>query len=124
MLNNRIFDGGEPKTQTTSIVTNGNAVNGNLKDEGENTESASIGTKGDKLPGGDEDEGLKDDVEEDTQEDDQIISPPALYHRTQKEMLGILGLVTHVDAQGIIEERDRNVKPLVKRLRNRKPKKK
>ena len=38
MLNNRIFDGGEPKTKTTSIVTNGNAVNGNLKDEGENTE--------------------------------------------------------------------------------------
>ena len=38
MLNNRIFDGGEPKTKTTSIVTNGNAVNGNLKEEGENTE--------------------------------------------------------------------------------------
>ena len=38
VLNNRIFDGGEPKTKTTSIVTNGNAVNGNLKDEGESTD--------------------------------------------------------------------------------------
>ena len=100
-----------------------------FEDEGENIESGSIGTTGDQLPGGDEYEGVlgggsQDDVEEDTQEDDHMISPPALYHRTQKEMLGILGLVTHVDAQGIIEERDRNVKPLVKRLRNRKPKKK
>ena len=100
-----------------------------FEDEGENIESGSIGTTGDQLPGGDEYEGVlgggsQDDVEEDTQEDDHMISPPALYHRTQKEMLGILGLVTHVDAQGIIEERDRNVKPLVKRLRKRKPKKK
>ena len=36
-LNNRIFDNNEAKTKTTSIVTNGNAVNGNVKaeDDGE-----------------------------------------------------------------------------------------
>ena len=32
-MNNRIFDTGEPKTKTTSIVTNGNAINGNVKNE-------------------------------------------------------------------------------------------
>ena len=38
-------------------------------------------------------------IEEDTHDDDQVMSPPALYHRSQEEMQAILGFVTHAEAQ-------------------------